>query len=317
MGKYLSIPEELMMLTEDSKVKEALDWCMSVMGACQLVSGDTRFHGRTAVCRLRTPSGYCYVKIYRQKSSWEREVHAYEQWVSAFANAAPRLLAVRDEEPFSLLVGELPGRIMENVKLPAQQEQMVWHDAGRALVSLHDFAIGECFGPCRRDGACAGTPINDAMEYILAELERWTAHGIRAGYLNDDELAIIRATHGLLPSFENERPVPCHRDYCPANWLVTSDGVWAGVIDFEFANWDVRVADFCRYPDFEWLRRPDLWEAFLDGYGRFLTTQEEQQRLVAHVQYAISAVVWGCEHSYHGFAEEGRQALVHLGKLLR
>ena len=306
-----------MMLAEDSKVKEALDWCMSIMGACQLVYGDTRFHGRTAVCRLQTPSGYCYVKVYRQKSSWEREVHAYEQWVPAFANAAPRLLAIRDEEPFSLLVSELPGRITEKVKLPAQQERMVWHAAGRALAGLHDFAMGEFFGPCRRDGACVGTPMNDAMEYISIGFEPWMDSGVRAGYLSDDELAIIRTAQDLVPAFAGERPVPCHRDYCPANWLVTGDGVWVGVIDFEFAYWDVRVADFSRYPEWEWIGRPGLLEAFFEGYGRVLTPEEEQQLLVAHTQYALSAIVWGCEHSFHGFAEEGRQALAHLGKLLR
>ena len=84
-----------------------------------------------------------------------------------------------------------------------------------------------------------------------------------------------------MQAFAGERPVPCHRDYGPANWLVTDDGVWAGVIDFEFAYWDVRVADFSRYPDWEWIHRPNLLDAFFDGYGRRLTPKEEQQRLRA------------------------------------
>jgi Ser/Thr protein kinase RdoA (MazF antagonist) len=152
---------------------------------------------------------------------------------------------------------------------------------------------------------------------MSAELERWTETGVRAGYLSDDELEVIRAAQQLVPAFANERPVPCHRDYGPANWLVSDSGAWAGVIDFELAYWDVRVADFSRYPDWEWMRRPGLVEALLDGYGRPLTREEKQQCLVARTRYALSAIVWGSGHSFHGFAEEGRQAIRHLSDLLR
>jgi len=244
------------------------------------------------------------------------EVHGYEHWAPALDGFVPRLLAAREEEPLALLVSELPGRIMEKLQLPTGQERMVWHAAGRALAGLHDFAVGECFGPCARDGTCIDGAMSDAREYVSAELDRWTESGVRVGWINDDELAVIRAAQQLVPAFAGERPTPCHRDYCPANWLVTDDGNWAGTLDFELAYWDVRVADFSRYPDWEWMRRPDLVEALLDGYGRSLTTVEEQQCLVARTRYALSAIVWGAEHSFHGFAEEGRQAIKRLADLL-
>lgn len=301
---------------DDSKVEQVLSWCASVLGPIEVESDRSESHpgDRAAACRLRTPSGYCYVKTYRDPSHWECEVHGYERWAPAFRGFAPRLLAVRDEEPLALVVSELPGEILEGVGLPAAQERAVWRAAGQALVGLHDLAVGEWFGPCRRDGTCAGTPIYDAREHVSADLDGWVDRGIRTGCLGDDELAIVRAARGIVPAFEGERPVPCHRDYCPANWLVVEGSVWAGVIDFEFARWDVRVADLTRYPDWEWIRRPDLVEAFFEGYGRSFTPKEEQQRLVAHVQYALSAIVWGEESSYHGFAEEGRQALKRLAK---
>ena len=96
-------------------MKDILDWCTSVVGPCEVVSGDMRFHGRTTVCQLQTSSGHCYVKIYRQKDSWETEVHGYEQWALAFGSSVPRLLAVYEGEPLALLVSELPGKIMEKV----------------------------------------------------------------------------------------------------------------------------------------------------------------------------------------------------------
>jgi hypothetical protein len=205
---------------------------------------------------------------------------------------------------------------MEGVRLTEDQERAVWRAAGRALVPLHILAVGECFGPCRRDGSCAGSPISDPGEYVAAEFDRQLDTGTRGGYLDPDEVAIIRAAGSLTPAFAGEQPVPCHRDYGPANWLVTDEGEWAGTIDLEFAYWDVRVADFSRYPDWEWMRRPDLVDAFFEGYGRPLTSREVEQCLVARVRYALSAIVWGHENGFYGFEEEGREALVYLGKVM-
>jgi aminoglycoside phosphotransferase (APT) family kinase protein len=205
---------------------------------------------------------------------------------------------------------------MADAGLALAQERDVWRAAGQALVALHDLAVGESFGPSYRDGTCAASAIREARAFVMVDLDDWTERGLMLGCLDAGDLTVINAARDLVPAFEGERPTPCHRDYGPANWLVTADGAWAGVIDFEFARWDVRVADLTRYPDWEWMRRPDLVEAFLEGYGRSFSPAEEQQRLVGHVQYALSAIVWGRENSYHGFEAEGREALAHLAGLL-
>ncbi len=302
----------------NNDLEEILDWCASVLGPCEVVADQSREHAgeRAAAYRLHTASGYCYVKIHQDRSHWHSETHAYERWAPAFGALAPRLLAVRDETPLALVVSALPGQTLEGWQLAAPQVQAVWRAAGQALAVLHDHAVGEFFGPCRRDGTSANTPIYEARAYILANLETWTEKGLRAGHLTDDELAFVRRVSSLVSAFEGERPVPCHRDYSPANWLVSGDGAWTGVIDFEFSSWDVRVADFTRYPDWEWITRPELMNAFFEGYGRSLTPKEEQQRWVTHTLYALSAIVWGEENAYHGFAAEGRQAIQHLAGLL-
>lgn len=307
-----------MQFQKDNEIEAVLNWCVSVLGPCEVLTDHTRDHpGRRALSiQLHTSSSFCYVKVHRDPSHWASEVHSYEQWASAFGEFAPRLLAVHDEEPLALIMSELPGTILEKTELSVEQEQAVWHHAGRALLSLHNLAVGAYFGPCQRDGTCAQKPIYDAETYVLMELDNWTDRGVRAGYLLKDELAVIQAARDLVPAFAGECPIPCHRDYCPANWLVTNRGIWAGAIDFEFAYWDVRAADFTRYPDWEWINRPDLVTAFFAGYGRSFTAQEEQQRLVAYVQYALGAIVWGCENAYNGFAEEGRHALQHLARSL-
>jgi Ser/Thr protein kinase RdoA (MazF antagonist) len=247
---------------------------------------------------------------------WGREVHGYEQWAPVFGAFAPPLLAVHEEEPLALLIGELPGRILEDVQLPIEQERAAWHRAGEMLAGLHSLDHGAFFGPCGRDGTPLGAAISDAVEYVATDLDREIGKAVRAGYVDERELAVVRAAQGLTSAFAGEQPVACHRDYCPYNWLVNERGAWAGVIDFEFAYWDLRVAEFSRYPDWEWIDRPDLLAALFEGYGRSLTPQEEQQALVSRTQYALGAINWGQENAYYGFVDEARQALVHLAKLL-
>ncbi len=303
--------------TIDSIWTSLMAWCASMVGPCEVMAGDDRFHGRTSVTKLRSPSGPCYLKVYGERAFWEREAHAYEQWAPVFGDHVPRLLGVRDREPPALLTGELPGTLMDDMTLPPDQERQAWRAAGRALLSLHELTKGLCFGPCRRDGSCVGPVVDDAVAYVGDEVARQVDAGRRAGYLDDEELDVIRAVQDLVPAFEGEPPVPCHRDYGPANWLVTDAGTWSGVIDFEFAYWDVRVADFTRYPNWEWIHRPDLIDAFFGGYGRSLTPREEAQALVTHTRYALGAILWGHAHGYLGYVTEAHEALGHLADWLR
>jgi aminoglycoside phosphotransferase len=297
-------------------MQQILDWCADVLGPCELVSGDGRFHGRSKVWKLRTGAGHAYAKIHLQSAYWENEVHAYERWASAFGTRAPRLLAVRDEEPLALIVSEIPGRTMEGAELTVGQERGIWREAGRALPPLHKLEVGDCFGFCTRDGGCSGEPITGAIEFVEFEFERWLRRGRAIDCLTERELEVVREACEQMSVFRGERATPCHRDYCSANWMVGENGTWSGVIDFEFAYWDVRVADFCRYPEFEWIARPDLVDAFFEGYGRSLTEREERQRLVTLTRYALGSVVSGSESGWLGYAGDGRRALEHLGRVL-
>lgn len=295
-----------------------LEWCARVLGPVEVLSDQSREHpgDRTGAHRLCTDAGLCYLKTHNDPAHWHNEVHGYRAWASAFGPNAPRLLAVRDEEPLALVVTALPGKILDECRLPPAQERDIWQQAGAALAVLHGSATGPFFGPCLRDGTPAGTAIADAEAYIRAELDGWLGRGEAIDCLSPDEIAVVAAARGLSGAFAGERPVPCHRDYGPANWLVTPDGVWSGVIDFEFAHWDVRMTDFTRYPNWEWIDRPDLIDAFYTGYGRIFSAAEEAQRLVCHVLYSLAAVVWGQENAYYGFVAEGRRALRVIGESL-
>ena len=308
-----------MNIVPSPKMGKALEWCTFILGPVEVMSDHSKAHGghESSTCRLHAPIGFCYLKVHQSRSHWNNEVHAYERWSHSFGDFAPKLLAVRDEQPLALIVSELPGQIVEKAKLSPSQEQTVWRAAGAALTALHDLGTGNCFGPCLRDGTCAEELTQNGKKYVSRRFESQIERAIHNGTINDDELAVVRAACNLIPAFEGERPHPCHRDYCAANWLLSKEGTWAGVIDFEFAYWDVRVADFSRDPDWSWIRRPDLVEAFFEGYGRSLTPTEEEQLLVAHAEYALSAILWGHDHSFYGFEQEGRESLAHLASLLK
>ena len=275
-------------------------------------NGEIYNHGQ-----LRDRLAGCGHRFRTDHSDTEVLVHGYEQWAPLFGDEAPRLLAVRDVEPLALIVTELPGQPMQDVELTPVQERAVWRAAGRAVAALHESAVGERFGPCRRDGSHAGPAVRDAREFVGAQIRDGVERSERGGYMSDDECAIARAALDLIPAFEDEPAIPCHRDYCPLNWLVKEDGTWGGAIDFEFSRWDVRATDYTRYPDWDWMKRPDLPEAFFEGYGRGLTRREEQQRLVCHVRYAVSAIVCGHECGMLGFAREGYDALAYFSGQLR
>ena len=302
----------------ETELQEALAWCQSVTGPVEVLADYSKAHGNheSAIQRLRTQSGCCYLKVHQTWEHWNNEVHAYEHWAHAFGEAAPHLLAVRDEAPFALLLSELPGRPLEDVALAPAQERAVWRAAGAALVALHDLKPGTCFGPCLRDGTCAAPSPLDAREYVAQRFGGLLERALHGDYITATEVAILKAAYDLIPAFAGEQPTPCHRDYCAANWLVAEQGTWTGIIDFEFAYWDVRVADFSRDPNWAWVKRPDLVAAFFEGYGRPLTPIAEQQRRVAYAEYALGAIVWGRDFAFYGFEREGHEALLQLGKWL-
>lgn len=299
----------------DDPFSELLPWCEAVLGPVQVISDHTREHpgARAGSLRLRAASGETYLKLHRDPAHWASEAHGYERWAPAFGRYAPRLLGVHDGEPLAVLISALPGKVLEETHLSRDQELAAWRAAGSALAGLHSHAGGAFFGPLNRDGSPAGQPITDPVAWVESQFEDWLARGEHIGALQDRELKVVNAARALLPAFQGERPTPCHRDYCPANWLVDAQGRWAGVIDFEFSYWDVRAADYTRYPEWSWIDHPERIEAFFDGYGRRSTPAEEQQRRASLALYALGAVVWGGENDYHGFAAEGRRALEVLG----
>ena len=274
------------------------EWCEARLGPVEYLDVFSKEHKghESSVRRMRTPRGVGYLKVHESREHWNNEVHAYERWAPAFGALAPRLWAVRDAEPLALVLSEVVGTPADSVELSPIQARELWRAAGAALPALHNL------------GSDSSKAKDRIAERCMGQLER-----ARAGaYIDTEEATILKRIYASIPAFEGESFVPCHRDYCAANWLVDAQGTLTGIIDFEFSQWDIRMADFSRDPDWNWIRRPDLFEAFLKGYGRPLSPREQEQLLVARAEYALGAILWGRDSDYRGFEREGRDALRHL-----
>ena len=115
-----------------------------------------------------------------------------------------------------------------------------------------------------------------------------------------------------LPALATLSRVRCHRDYTPRNWLAREGGELV-VLDFEHARPDLGVADLERLWVGEWRREPALREAFLAGYGRDLTADEEETLRRVAALGGLTTVVWAREHADAAFEAHGWDVLRWLG----
>jgi thiamine kinase-like enzyme len=128
------------------------------------------------------------------------------------------------------------------------------------------------------------------------------------------EIATVHQAIAMAEVFAGDRPVPSHGDYQPHNWLVSIDGDWCGVIDFEYAPWDLRFSDLGYWWDRNFFQCPDLKDAFLAGYGHACTKQEQTQLDVIRVLSGVGRILWGCQYSDVATEELGRHMLEELAK---
>jgi hypothetical protein len=95
-----------------------------------------------------------------------------------------------------------------------------------------------------------------------------------------------------------------------------ADGVWRGVVDFEHVRWDVRAADFSHWWDLYTADRPDLAQAFFEGYGQAPDGRLGRQLLVVRTLNALSRIAWAVAHHDIDFEAQARAALQRVAALV-
>ncbi|KAH3756475.1 aminoglycoside phosphotransferase family protein [Pelomyxa schiedti] len=215
-----------------------------------------------------------------------------------------------------ILITDIGGIQASKAELSREAKLLVWFQAGKALSKFHAAATGACFGPASLECGI-GVGIPDAGLFIATEILKTTANiqRLKCPFSAEEEDTARRAAEMARMLFCGEQPTPCHRDYCPCNWLLDEGGAWKGVVDFEFSAWDVRATDFARFPEWEWMSDPALMEAFSRGYGtpiRLSSAEWAMQIHISRIRYALDAISWGEENGYKGFVAEGHAALQYL-----
>lgn len=268
----------------------------AVLGRWRMVGDRSWGHRASTVWQVWGGDGVAYVvKRHSDSERYRAELTAYQHWVPALGECAPRLRG-HDDQLGVLVLSALRGKPISAAARQAghARDPALHHRAGALLRHLHD-----------AQPASAWT--NFASDQ-RQELDRWLAQG--RGLLSASEVDFARAQVASLVELGQPQRVACHLDYGPRNWLL-DDGVLR-VIDFEWARRHVWVSDLAGLYFGPWRRRPDLQEAFLDGYER--TIEAEDRALLRG--YGALRAVWlitrGHRYGEAALEEANRQVLHRL-----
>ena len=169
--------------------------------------------------------------------------------------------------------------------------------AGLALGRLHSLRL-EDLDPL---------PLSEALP---RRLESWLG---RAGALLDESRRLrVRERFGDGSAFQGERRVPCHRDLEPRNWLVELEGTTVRglrLVDFEHPRLDHALSDFVKLECGDWVDRPQLREAFLDGHGTPLDGAGEDRLARLVLLHLLATLVQLSEHGHEDGAARARCSL--------
>lgn len=290
------------------------NWCRAVLGNFTILANHSQPHSESQIWQLIANDQRLYLKVHHRPAKWGMEVHAYEQWVpAAFGYQAPQLIAASESPLWAILLTELAGMPMDRCTLSTEQEQEAWQAAGVTLAQLHALPPGQWFGLPWRDGSSKEEfQETDPEEMMYISLEYGLARANNMGLLSPEESTTMHQALEWTDAFAGDRPTPCHGDYQPRNWLVSTDGIWRGVIDFEHARWDLRMNDLGYWWDQGFHNRPDLEAAFLQGYKRPLDDRDYAQLYVIRALSGLRRIMWGHQHHDEATEQLGRCVLNHL-----
>ncbi|MGW3031254.1 phosphotransferase [Streptomyces sp. NPDC001178] len=252
---------------------------------------------RPPVWEIRGPAGErWFAKQHAGPKLHRREVDAYRKWTGALGSDRAPTLVAADDRAHTVLVTAVPGRSLDRLRLPAEQERKAYEQAGELLARHHTAAATESATEAT-EGAWG-----EAVSKLLASA---------LTYVPEHEIATVRA---LLSEAPPRLPqVAAHGDYMPKNWMWHETEQVLRIIDFERAELQPaprRDLSRLRYRILH--HRADLNAAFHNGYGRALTEEEAAACRAYGALDAVDSLAWGIEHRDVGLVDEAHTMLENL-----
>ncbi|MEW2401379.1 aminoglycoside phosphotransferase family protein [Streptomyces sp. NPDC046862] len=280
------------------------EWAQSIVGPVHSVRDVSHDRPNSRVWELTCDTGLAFAKLAPSPKFFGRETRALREVAPGLEPGTAPLLLAADPHQQALLLSPVPGRPAKSLTLEPADQRTLHRQAGSWLRRFHG-GPGDLSAQDRRDAAAemsraaAGVEkhlerAKDLMSHEEGRTVRW--HAADLGRL------------GPLPSGY------IHGDFQERNWLVgTGPGTSPfGAVDLERARPHVVVADFVPLACGSWPGRPDLEEAFLDGYGCVLTAEEERALRCLSALDAASAISWGVPNGDREIVERGRATLARL-----
>ncbi|KQV20831.1 hypothetical protein ASE03_12985 [Kitasatospora sp. Root187] len=272
----------------------------AAIGPCTVLG--THYSGRTGepvVWELQDRYGRrVFGKTYREQLPFAREVTAYTNLLTTLGpGRAPQLLG-HDESARLIVTTALPGTPLRHFRLEPELEAEAYRQAGHLAAQLHS-------QPLPPDPVPERQPWAEQRAEALA-----TARELR---LPAEDVELLADAM----EFEPPRlpPAVCHGGFGPRNWIVQLDGgvLRLGLIDFERTG----VSEGARHDLMRLLfqltpERPELRQAFFDGYGRQMS---EEEQVAARAYAALdcpSALAWAARHRDAEIHRYGHTMLAQL-----
>ncbi|MEV0415855.1 phosphotransferase [Streptomyces sp. NPDC050448] len=235
--------------------------------------------------------GTWYLKRHRGPKFHAREVAALRTWTPELGAHAPRLIAA-DPGALAVVITALAGLPVHGMVMDPADEAQLQYGLGALAALLHHAAPAHPAGPLPS----------------LGKLDRHLKSA--APHLADGDEDLVRALARMYNVLPHVAAVPTHGDLQYRNVLLTGSGE-VQLLDFERAEYAAATRDLVRLSD-TWTGRDDLRTAFLRGYGRGLTPEDELRLDCEAAFDAVSGIAYGMSHQDPEVTERGHRTLLRL-----
>ncbi|UYO98313.1 aminoglycoside phosphotransferase family protein [Microbacterium sp. M28] len=207
---------------------------------------------------------------------------AYTHDLVATGHAA--LLRDSDLSLRVMVLDYLPGDLVEGTD--AEHESSTYRQAGALLRRLHDLES-------RMDA--------DVQSATAARALRWLDGPHRIDETDERAARVALAAAPTGPV----RVVPTHGDWQPRNWLL-DDGT-VRIIDFGRFGFRPPSSDLARLDAQQWRGRPDLEQAFFEGYGE--DPRDPDLWRWDRLKEAVGTACWAFQVGEEDFEAQGHRML--------